>query len=176
MSNSRQPLTLLQVNAGKGGEAHEIALAQGHERKIDVILIQEPYIYRERERRITKRHPSYECFTPTDDWNTRPRVLTYLRKGRGFKAEQARPVQQEDPAQRNLLFLNILSSSGSPMTIINVYNAPPGSVGQGEAVRALTSIAHNIIGQCVLLAGDLNMHHGRWQTRHHGNDQPTAWN
>ena len=157
---------------GRGGEAHEIALALGHEQKFDVILIQEPYIFRERQRRITKRHPAYECFTSMDDWSTRPRVLTYLRKGKGYKAEQARPLQRKDPAQRDLLFLNISTPSGSPLTIINIYNAPPRSRGHGEAVRALSGMTHNTIGKCVFLAGDLNMHHDRWQTSHHGNNQP----
>ena len=106
MRNScrRQPLSLLQVNVGRGGAAHEIALALGHERKIVVILIQEPYIFRERQRRITKRHPAYECFTSVDDWSIRPRVLTYLKKGNELNAEQARPLRQDDPAQRDLLF------------------------------------------------------------------------
>ena len=107
-----------------------------------------------------------------DDWSTRPRVLTYLRKGKGLKAEQARPLQPDDTAQRDLLFLNLATPTGGPMTIINVYNAPPGSRGQGEAVRALTELPRNSIGRSIFLAGDLNMHHGRWQTSFNGSNHP----
>ena len=93
-----------------------------------------------------------------DDWSTRPQILTYLIKGKGLIAEQARPLRQGDPAQRDLLFLNIRIPSRGQMTVINVYNAPPGSKGEGEAVRALSNMTRNIICHRVLLAEDLNMH------------------
>ena len=67
-----KPLRLLQINVGRGGPSHDLALAHAQEEHIDLLLIQEPYIFHERHRRITKRHPSYECFSLNDDWSTRP--------------------------------------------------------------------------------------------------------
>lgn len=79
-----KPLKLLQINVSRGGSPHDLALALAQEEHIDLLLVQEPYIFYERDRRITKRHPSFECFTLTDNWTSRPQVLTYLRKGVGL--------------------------------------------------------------------------------------------
>lgn len=64
----KKPLSVLQINVRRSPETHEIALALANDKNIDAILIQEPYIYSDRKRRITRRHPSYEAFTPVDDW------------------------------------------------------------------------------------------------------------
>ena len=174
-----RPLSLIQINVGRGGGAHELALALAHEERIDIVLIQEPYIYHERERRITKRHPSYECFTPLDDWYTRPRVLTYIRKGAGLQAEQARPLPPESSALRDLLFVNVKSLSGLSLTIINIYNTPQNADGMDEATKAVTTIPRPSLGQAVLLTGDLNLRHEQWRLICHSNDSATksllAW-
>lgn len=47
-SNAPKPLSILQINVGRGATAHEIALALGNESLIDIILIQKPYIFIER--------------------------------------------------------------------------------------------------------------------------------
>lgn len=101
---AKAPLRLFQINVGKGGSTHELALTTAYDEKADIILIQEPYIYSDPQRRITKRHPAYECFTPVDNWSSQPRVLTYLRKGAGLQAEQLRPIPSIDIAARVLLF------------------------------------------------------------------------
>lgn len=169
-----KPLMLLQVNVGRGGPSHELALSLSNEEQMDVILIQEPYIFRERERRITKRHPSYEVFTPIDDWTSaRPRVLTYVRKGVGLRTEQIRPSITEQSALRDLLFLQVTSSAGLSLLIANVYNAPIGASEAGTAVKALTLIPQTFFSQPSFIAGDFNLHHKRWQPSLRGN--PTAF-
>jgi hypothetical protein len=76
-----QPLIVLQINVGKGSIQQEIALSYAYAEKADILLVQEPYIYRDYTRRITTRHPAYECLSPLDDWTARqPCVLTYIRK------------------------------------------------------------------------------------------------
>ena len=62
-----KPLTILQTNIGKAATLHEIALSLVADSLIDVILIQEPYVFTDLSRRITKSHPLYESFTPVDD-------------------------------------------------------------------------------------------------------------
>jgi hypothetical protein len=73
----KDSLAVLQLNTGRIPEAHEIALSQAYLNDIDIILIQEPYIFKNLARKITKRHPSYGCFSPTDSWEAsgQPRVL-----------------------------------------------------------------------------------------------------
>jgi hypothetical protein len=64
----KESLSILQINVGRGASAHEITLFQAYSNDIDIILIQEPYIYNNLTYKITKKHPSYECFSPTDSW------------------------------------------------------------------------------------------------------------
>ena len=80
-----KPLTILQANVGKAATSHEIALSLAADSLTDVILIQEPYVFTDLSRRITKSHPLYESFTPVDDWAARPRAISYIRKGAGLQ-------------------------------------------------------------------------------------------
>ncbi|KAI1001299.1 hypothetical protein K3495_g6897 [Podosphaera aphanis] len=116
------PLKILSVNVGRGAPAHEIALNEAYSSSAGVILIQEPYIYRDRAKRITKRHPCFETFSPIDDGtSSRPRVMSYVRKNAGVRSEQSYTALSSD-----LLLLKIMSPSGKSIHIVNVYNAPAG--------------------------------------------------
>jgi endonuclease/exonuclease/phosphatase (EEP) superfamily protein YafD len=160
-----KPLTLLQLNVGRGASLHEIALSLAFSENIDIILIQESYVYKGLSRRITKRHLSYECSAPTDDWTVsgRPRVLTYIQKGTGIYATQVRPNVADPTVLSNLLFLYLASPSGQTLLVTNVYNAPLGSIRAGEAARTLTLLPLSFFTQPSFLAGDLNLPHSRWQ-------------
>jgi hypothetical protein len=79
-----KPLTILQINVGRGATSHEIALSLANDSLINIILVQEPYIFTDRKRKITKSHLMYESFTPLNDWVLRPRVMSYVRKGAGL--------------------------------------------------------------------------------------------
>src|SRR2546429_993752 len=116
------PLTVLQINVGRGAISHELALTFAYDSHIDIIFIQEPYIFTDRSRRITKRHPAYEAFTPLDNWSYRPRAITYVRKGRGLCISQLRPVHTRD-----IVLLQLQSRNSLPVTLINIYNVPTGS-------------------------------------------------
>ncbi|KAI0993546.1 hypothetical protein K3495_g14638, partial [Podosphaera aphanis] len=147
----------------EGATPHEIALEFANEQKYDIILIQEPFISRDRQRRITKRISSYECFAPIDSWETRPRVLTYVRKGIGLQTYQLRPLPPYSPAAQDIVFLEVRAPSGIKMLVVNVYNAPSGSIAEGEAVRALLNLPRSIFRCRTFLAGDFNLKHTRWQ-------------
>ena len=119
MYNSHQrpvkPLSILQVNVGRGATPHELALSLANDSLTDVILIQEPYIFTDRSRKITKFHPMYETFTPLDDWTIRLRVMFYVRKGLGIHIDQLRPV-----LTRDIILLQLQSRNTLPLTIVNV--------------------------------------------------------
>jgi ribonuclease HI/endonuclease/exonuclease/phosphatase (EEP) superfamily protein YafD len=151
-----RPLKILQANVGRGATPHELALSLANDFSIDILLIQEPYIFTDRTRRISKSHPMYESFAPLDDWATRPRVISYIRKGSGLRSTQLRPY-----ISRDLLFLQIQTRNLSPLLIINIYNAPVGATDQGAAVNALISLPQSL-WRTALLAGDFNLHHPRW--------------
>jgi ribonuclease HI len=161
----KESISILQLNVGHIPEAHEIALTQAYSNHIDIILIQEPYIYKDLTRKITKRHPSYECFSPTDSWETSgiPRVLTYIRRKSGIRASQLRPDSISQETLSDLLLLQVSSCSGQSALIFNIYNAPVGAKRAGKAARALTCLPESYFSLPTLLAGDFNLHHNRWQ-------------
>ena len=157
-------ISILQINVNKGAIQHEIALSTAYNEQIDVVLIQEPYISRDLPRRITKRHPSFNCFTPIDDWtNSQPRVLIYIRKSAGLRTTQIRPDTLDQAALPDLLFLQIQAPSSQSLLIINVYNAPLGSIRPGLAAQALTLLPPSFLSQPLFVAGDLNLLHRSWQ-------------
>ncbi|EED14697.1 polymerase, putative [Talaromyces stipitatus ATCC 10500] len=125
----------------------------------------EPYIFSNLSQKITKRHPSYECFSPTDSWTVtrRPCVLTYVWKNAGLQASQLRPIITDPATLSDLLFLQISSSTGQSVLTINAYNAPAGSTRAGKAMETLISLPETLFLQPTLLAGDFNLLHIRWQ-------------
>ena len=61
------PLTVLQINVSYRALPHELALTFAHVSYINILFIQEPYIFADRSRQIIKRHLAYKAFTPLDD-------------------------------------------------------------------------------------------------------------
>src|SRR5436190_22425962 len=134
-----KPLTVLQINVGRGATPHKIALSLANDSLIDIILIQEPYIFMDCKWKVTKSHPMYESFTPLDDWNTHPRVMSYVRKGAGLNTTQLWPC-----FSRDLIFLQIQTRDLPPLNIINVYNALVGGTDAGAAIASLMDLLHSL--------------------------------
>ncbi|POS85577.1 hypothetical protein EPUL_003372 [Erysiphe pulchra] len=157
LMKNNSPLTILSLNVGSGANSHGITLNQAHQLALDLILLQEPYIYHDRSRRITKKHPSYESYSPNIDRMTnRPRVITYVRKGLGLKTEQ---ILLES---RDLIILCLHSPTGKTLNIINMYNASYNPQGQ-SAIQLLYTFSNSFFKNSCLLQGDFNLHHNRWQ-------------
>ena len=74
-------------HVGRNWEAHETALQLAFENNCHAMLIQEPWIFTDCSRRISKHHPSFHQLVPIEDWSGRPRVLTYVMKHPHLKAE-----------------------------------------------------------------------------------------
>src|SRR5256885_341594 len=111
-------LSIMQANVGRSNVAHDPALNLASQNQINLILIQEPWIHRDRARRNTKRHPLYDCFTPTDNWASRPRTLTYSRKASNLSATQLPIDTTPNP---DLLCLQIQPRNAPKLTIYNIY-------------------------------------------------------
>lgn len=71
-------LRIMQMNVGRGGPANDLALALAYEKEVDILLIQEPWIRADLERKLSKRHKSYQDYAPGEEWKERPRVITYV--------------------------------------------------------------------------------------------------
>lgn len=168
--NNTRPITILSLNVGRGAQNHEIALNEAHLSSADIVLIQEPYIFHDRLRRITKRHPSYQSFSPVDDWTkTRPRVISYVRKRLNLNTEQIHT------SSSIILILRLNSSTGKTLNIFNIYNAPyfPDSV---SAINVLYKLPRTYFRGSCLLQGDFNLHHTHWQPSWHRSPSPGAEN
>ncbi len=138
-----QQLRIAQGNVGKRSEAHTTFLQLCWENKVDVALVQEPWSSWT-DKPTINTHPGYDSYTPVDSWDstdTRPRVMTYTRKGAGLETQQLRPT-----ATRDILWLEV-----SGCTIANVYR--PLNEPDSQATTALLDYAPP--RQCVV-AGDFN--------------------
>jgi hypothetical protein len=147
-------LRVFQANVGRGGPAHDLALHFAYQAGSDVVLLQEPWTQTAPGRRLTKTHPGYRTLIPIDDWTSRPRVITYVRRGVGYRITQPTAGLSRD------LLQVVLQQPGYPATTIwNVYNAPRGSEGAGQAVAVLLQQRP---GPQTTVAGDFNLHHEEW--------------
>ena len=150
-------LQVLQLNVGQNWEAHETALQLAFENNCHVVLIQEPWVFSDRSRRLSKHHPSFHQFALIEDWSTRPQTLTYILKHPHLKAEPF-PL---DTVTRDITAIRI-STSKKAALLINVYNAPQGSVDESQGLHDL--MRQSIPSYPCLAAGDFNLRHPAWQS------------
>ncbi len=148
---------VFQANVGKNGPSHDCALALADAERYEVILLQEPWTQVRDSRCLTKTHPAYDTYSPVSTWediDTRPRVMTYIRRGARLLADQQRPA-----LSRDILWLVV-----NGVTLVNVYREP----NLDTALEVL--FAWPIPSQCII-AGDFNARHHTWQigpSRGHG--------
>lgn len=169
------PLSILSINVGKCSSSHELALSTAFDSSVDVLMVQEPRLFSELNRRITKKHPSFECFSPVDTFENTPRVMTYVRRGVGLRATQERLLPQEDEAANDLLFLTIRTSTNQSLMTVNVYNAPQGNSNRvNAAITSLMSLPPSYFPSATFIAGDFNLHHSLWHPSYSGSPTPLA--
>ncbi|KFG77533.1 putative reverse transcriptase [Metarhizium anisopliae] len=143
-------LTVFQANVGKIPPAHDCALALADSEKYDIVLLQEPWTEAKNARCLTKTHPAYDTYSPVDSWDsndTRPRVMTYIRKDSRILADQKRPT-----LTRDILWLSV-----NGVTIVNFYRQPHYDV-------SLDALLRWSAPERTLVAGDFNAKHYSWQT------------
>ncbi|KAI1003550.1 hypothetical protein K3495_g4658 [Podosphaera aphanis] len=158
---------------GRCSSTHEIALETAFKTNSDIILIQEPYIFKDLARRISRSHPSFDCFSPIDNWSVRPRVLTYTRKESGLKFPQIRPFNEER-GTGDILFLIVHAPRIPSIIVANIYRAPTGATNPGAGLATLLSFSDDSLSPSFILAGDMNLHHKLWQPSLTGLSSPNA--
>ncbi|KAJ3499512.1 hypothetical protein NLG97_g286 [Lecanicillium saksenae] len=133
-----------------GRRDDDCALALADAEKYDVVLLQEPWTARRDTRCLTKTHPAYDTFSPIDSWennDTRPRVMTYVRRDERLRADQQRPV-----STRDIIWITI-----NDTVIVNFYRQPDTNI-------ALDTLLSWQAPRKCLVAGDFNARHHSWQT------------
>lgn len=157
MRGRLKQLLIFQINVGRSWAAHETALQLAYEQQCQAVLIQEPWVFSDHSRRLSKHHPAFSQFSPVEDWAARPRVLTYIRKHPQVSAIQ---VPLGFPC-RDLLAISV-SSTQQSILLVNIYNAPTGSIDEHQGLEAL--LPSSATASPYLLAGDFNLRHPLWQS------------
>ena len=148
-------------NVARSSPCHIAALQLAWDAEIDVICIQEPFTFVGTK---TSSHPGYNMISPVVSWNDpqtleqdRPRVLTYIRKTPGLKADIIHPR-----LSRDLLWTEV-----NGFKILNFYRQPL----DNRTLHYIVSLAPP--PNCVI-GGDLNVRHELFEpgsvTAHGGAD------
>jgi hypothetical protein len=92
------PLRLIQANTNRGIQATESLLEYAVQKRVDILLIQEPYIFRDKETGYKDcrsiNHPSFTVLLPPHDDKTRPRTLVYTSR---LLQLHVNPIRRDDP-------------------------------------------------------------------------------
>lgn len=153
----RRTLRLLQVNVGKSGPTHDVALNTAFESDAEVVFIQEPWVQLKGSRKLTKTHPGYDAFAPVEDWaEKKPRTMTYVLKTPGLTAHHIRPFTHPDCCT---IVIN-------GITMVNVYRQPGLPPGLLAELETWTTPRQTVV------AGDFNAVHWTWQPGHDRHNSP----
>ncbi|KAG0154593.1 hypothetical protein PDIDSM_161 [Penicillium digitatum] len=119
--------SLLGQRPKTDGVSHKLcdttALQLAYESACDVVCIQEPYVSAP-----TKKtgHPAYDCYAPTDEWNSsdptsfeleRPRVLTYVRKTPASMPNNTGLAKTETPLDKVIDYAKLHSGQATAALI-----------------------------------------------------------
>ena len=163
------PLKIISANVGRRAQWYKLALNKTSLASADIVIIQDPYIYSNHARSIPKRHPSFEIFSPIDNWtSSRPRVMSYVQKNACLCSDKGYTAFSSN------ILLRIVWSSGKSLSIVNIYKAPPGPT-SNSVLDSLYSLTLSFEGN-LLISGDSNLHHTRWQPSWTCSHSPAAEN
>lgn len=108
------------------------------------------------DRRISKKHVGFQAYAPEDQWNDRPRVLTYVKRNlQGIQVEKRQDLLVCSP---DGLVIELKSPKVSLFYMVNLYNGPRGCLRKEGAVLAICN-SDLLIKKGILWMGDFNLHH-----------------
>jgi hypothetical protein len=150
------PLRIVQANTNRGIQATESLLEYAVQKKVDILLIQEPWIFRDRETGYKDcrsiNHPSFTALLPPHDDETRPRTLVYTSR---LLQLQINPIRLDDPDCQSL---EVRDSKGARIQVVNLYNEKDRR-GVWTVDRCLYDLP---LLPDTLLVGDFNTRHQSW--------------
>lgn len=150
-------IAIASCNVGRRLDAHDALLASCSSSQLDMILVQEPWIFSDLTLKRTRAHPGYRVFLPAGPWNRRPRVCTYVKDSLASYASQ---LQAPSPGQPDLLPVHFHTLT-LDFTLWNVYNAPDGD-GVVAPRAASTALLQQSFPNSHILCGDFNFPTGSW--------------
>ena len=114
-SKEKGEISFIQHNTARKQEVLQTVLEIAFQRKTDLILIQEPYIFKKESVYYSIPHPAFNLILP--DTSIRPRVSIYTRKKSNFQYTPQLDICNDSDIQ-------ILEISGNleSFLVLNVYN------------------------------------------------------
>ncbi len=131
--NSRK-LKIMQVNVGRRGAATDLALLHDFKNHCDLLMVPEPCIGADLDRRLSKKHNVYQAYNPEEVWTDRPGVIIYVRSHQNAFCIEKR----QDLLRNNCLDILAIEvkvrNKQEPIHFVNVYNPSHGYTREEEAV------------------------------------------
>ena len=150
---------VLQINLNRSQAATENALQLAIEYKVDILFIQEPWIFQSEVTRSIS-HQSFSQIFPLSDSapQLRPRVLAYIAKSYSPLVTIS-PLSPKDP---DLLILDI-TEKGRSFSVYNTYNQV--SQQEGTSLSTFSRVLQHLpINPESIILGDFNLHHYLWDS------------
>jgi len=172
-------INFVQHNVNRKKEAHFSVLENCLQKKIDIVLLQEPYLPQINGYHIAINHTAFYTIPPKISPNLskiekRPRVITYIRKSAQIQFNPRYDICNDSDLQ----IIDILGIP-EPFLIYNIYNEKE----LGAENRLFTIdrlLLHQTMDKPTLLVGDFNLHHTWWNpstepTRLHKSSNLVKW-
>jgi ribonuclease HI len=150
-------IKVLQINLNRNQSATESALQIAIELKVDLIIIQEPWIYTpdpDYNNSRSVQHPGFIQILPRNN-KLRPRTLIYISKD--FKPLVR--LAASSPLDPDLLIIDI-TEGNHKIQLLNIYNETD-QLNTGIYTLDRCLYSHEVYSSSIIL-GDFNTHHPWW--------------
>ncbi len=148
-------LLVFQHNTARCSPTQQTLLNLANQARIDIILVQEPWIFERNDPVSYSTIQLTNYFTILPASQTRPRTATYIRKSSGVQFSN-RTDLVDNP---DLIILEIQEKN--PFYLLNIYNEKDDQ-NQFTIERTLQN---RRLDKPYLIAGDFNAHHSWWNSK-----------
>src|SRR6266571_827416 len=164
VSKTRGEISFIQHNVGKRQEAQQTLLEIGFRKKTDIILVQEPSTWKDKQKGsyFSIPHPTFNLILPSN-LAIRPRVAIYIRKtSSSFLQYRNREDIYKDT---DIIALEIYGQL-KRFLLFNIYNEKQLDKNSRTQRNSRTIISRVILELKInlpfILIGDYNLHHTWW--------------
>ena len=163
VSKAKGEVSFIQYNVGKRQEVQQTLLEIGFRRKTDIILVQEPSTWKDRQKGsyFSIPHPVFNLILPSN-LAIRPRVAIYIRKTSSSFLQYR---NREDICKDTDIIALEIYGQFERFLLFNIYNERQLDENSGTQRNSNSTISRAILGQELdlpfALIGDYNLHYKR---------------
>src|SRR6266571_4010734 len=164
VSKAKGEISFIQHNAGKRQEVQQTLLEIGFKRKTDIILVQEPSTWKDRQKGsyFSILYPAFNLILPSN-LAIHPRVAVYIRKTSSSFLQYR---NREDICKDTDIIVLEIYGQLKRFLLFNIYNKKQLDENSGTQRNSRTTISRAIIELEIdlpfILIGDYNLHHTQW--------------